>query len=130
MKVEPTSGVLRNLYLAAEKVRQFAADGETEAGAAVFAAGGRVRLLERFEDELLLLQRNADAGVGDLECHHGPRLVEHRMLLAPAVERGRNIQLVLPPCAVNLKALESRFLRTCCRRLESVVMLRPRLGSM
>ena len=28
-------------------------------------------------------------------------------------------------CAVNLKAFDSRFFRTCCRRLESVVMLRP-----
>ena len=34
-----------------------------------------------------------------------------------------------PPCAVNLKALDSRFLSTCCSRLESVVMLRPRCGS-
>ena len=31
-----------------------------------------------------------------------------------------------PPCSVNLKALDSRFLSTCCRRLESVVMLRAR----
>ena len=34
-----------------------------------------------------------------------------------------------PPCAVNLKALDSRFFSTCCRRFESVVMVRPRLGS-
>ena len=31
-----------------------------------------------------------------------------------------------PPCSVNLKAFDSRFFSTCCRRLESVVMLRPR----
>ena len=29
-----------------------------------------------------------------------------------------------PPCSVNLKALDSRFFSTCCRRLVSVVMLR------
>ena len=34
-----------------------------------------------------------------------------------------------PPCAVNLNAFDSRFLSTCCRRLESVVTVRPRLGS-
>src|SRR5947209_5195960 len=34
-----------------------------------------------------------------------------------------------PPCAVNLNAFDSRFLSTCCSRFESVVMLRPRLGS-
>ncbi len=32
-----------------------------------------------------------------------------------------------PPSSVNLKALESRFFRTCCRRFESVKMLRPEL---
>ena len=31
-----------------------------------------------------------------------------------------------PPCSVNLKAFDSRFFSTCCRRLESVMMLRPR----
>jgi hypothetical protein len=34
-----------------------------------------------------------------------------------------------PPCAVNLNAFDSRFLSTCCSRLESVVMMRPRLES-
>ena len=33
-----------------------------------------------------------------------------------------------PPCAVNLKAFDSRFLSTCCRRFESVVV-RPSCGS-
>ena len=32
-----------------------------------------------------------------------------------------------PPCSVNLKALDSRFFSTCCRRLESVTMLRVEL---
>ena len=31
-----------------------------------------IGLLERLEDDLLLFQRNADAGVGDLERHHAP----------------------------------------------------------
>src|SRR5215472_6871228 len=34
-----------------------------------------------------------------------------------------------PPCSVNLNAFDSRFLSTCCRRLESVVMLRSSFGS-
>ena len=34
-----------------------------------------------------------------------------------------------PPSAVNLKALDSRFFSTCCKRLELVTMLRVRLGS-
>src|SRR5688572_18485603 len=34
-----------------------------------------------------------------------------------------------PPCSVNLKALDNRFFRICCRRLESVIMLRSSRGS-
>ena len=34
------------------------------------------------------------------------------------------------PFSVNLKAFESKFFKTCCSRLESVKMERPRLGSM
>ena len=33
------------------------------------------------------------------------------------------------PCAVNFSALDSRFFRICCRRLESVTIERPRLPS-
>src|SRR5947207_1073816 len=46
--------------LAAEQSRQFAADRKTQARAAVLAAGRAVRLLERLEDNLLLLRRNAN----------------------------------------------------------------------
>ena len=49
--------------LAAEQRGQFARDGEAQAGAAVFARGAGVRLLERLEDEPLLFRRDADAGV-------------------------------------------------------------------
>ena len=45
------------------KPRQLAADGQAQAGAAVLAAGAAVGLLERLEDDLLLVRRNADAGV-------------------------------------------------------------------
>ena len=53
--------------LAAEQGRELAADREAEAGAAVLAARAGVGLLERLEDQLLLLGRDADAGVGDHE---------------------------------------------------------------
>ena len=74
-------------------------------------------------------ERDADAGVGDLERHHRRRLLrapDGSGLQPPtAADTFRRT----PPCAVNLKAFDSRFLSTCCSRLESVVMLRPRLGS-
>ena len=61
------AGRAAQLDFAAQQARQFAADREAEAGAAVFAAGAGVGLLERLEDDLLFLERNADAGIGDLE---------------------------------------------------------------
>jgi hypothetical protein len=42
--------------LAAEQAGELAADREAEAGAAVLAAGGAVGLLERLEDDLLLVR--------------------------------------------------------------------------
>src|SRR6185437_1555803 len=53
------------LNLSAKQVGEFAADRQPETGAAIFAAGARIRLLERFEDELLLVRRDADAGIFD-----------------------------------------------------------------
>ncbi len=67
MNVLPCPGVLDQPDLAAEQRRELAADREAEAGAAVLAAGAGVGLLERLEDQPLLLRRDADAGVGDLE---------------------------------------------------------------
>ena len=43
------------LDLAAEQLGDFTADRQAEAGAAVLAAGRAVRLLERFEDDLVLV---------------------------------------------------------------------------
>ena len=67
MKVLPFPGLAREADLAAQQRRQLAADRQAEAGAAVLAAGARVGLLERLEDQLLLLGRDADAGVRDRE---------------------------------------------------------------
>ena len=80
------------MNFAAEQACQFAADGETETGAAIFPAGRGVGLLECLEDDLLLFRRNTDAGVGDLERHDGRRLAEHRMLRAPAAERHGDVE--------------------------------------
>jgi uncharacterized protein (TIGR03032 family) len=65
-------GYLRGLALhgdfAAQQEGQLAADGEAQSGAAVFAAGRGIGLLERLEDDLLLLGRDADAGIRDDEA--------------------------------------------------------------
>src|SRR6188768_1521276 len=71
--------------LSPQQYSQFAADGETEAGAAIFTRSARIRLLERFKDKPLLLWRHADAGVGNGECNHLRRHAQHRMVGAPTL---------------------------------------------
>src|SRR5262249_12689648 len=45
-------------------------NGKSQAGTAVFARRGRVRLFERFEHSCLLFLGDADAGIGDRESQH------------------------------------------------------------
>ena len=73
---------------AAEQIRQFAADRQAQARAAVLAACAGVRLLERLEDDLLLVGRDADAGVAHLEGDDGAaRASRIGMIAGPAVPR-------------------------------------------
>ena len=105
------------LDFAAEQIGKLAADREPETRAAVLAAGAGIRLLEGLEDDPLLLRRDADAGIGDLEGDDRRRVLQRRVIGAPALAAG-NTRRLTPPWAVNLKAFDRRFLRTCCRRLE------------
>ena len=70
---------------AAEQARHFAADRQAQARAAVLAARAAVGLLERLEDDLLLLRRNADAGIGHRERDHGVAGSERVVVGMPAV---------------------------------------------
>src|SRR5205085_11647449 len=66
----------RHADLAAEQPRDLAADGEAEARAAVLARGRCIGLLERLEDDALLLLGDADAGVDDAEGDDARSAVE------------------------------------------------------
>ena len=123
------AGSAAQLNFAAQQAGQFAADRQPQAGAAVLAAGAGICLLEGLEDDALLLGRNADAGIGDLEG-------DDRGRLAQESDDPRSSRSWRPtrtgarrPASVNLNALDSRFFSTCCRRLESVTRLRARCGS-
>ena len=114
---------------AAEQAGEFAADRKAKTGAAIFAAGAGIGLLERLEDQLLLFQR---------ECRCRYRTPRRRPRPATWLSTGcsalqppsaADTLRRTPPSAVNLNAFDSRFFSTCCRRLESVTMLRPRFGS-
>src|SRR5207248_437618 len=74
------------MNFAAEQACKLAADREPKAGAAVFAAGAGVCLLESFEDQFLLFQGDTDAAVRHLEGDHGGRSVEDGMFGTPAAE--------------------------------------------
>ncbi|ABS26438.1 hypothetical protein Anae109_2236 [Anaeromyxobacter sp. Fw109-5] len=59
----PLAGLALDLDRPAQQPRDLAADGQPQAGPAVLAARGAVGLLERLEDEPLLVRRDADARV-------------------------------------------------------------------
>ena len=71
--------------LAPQQHRQFAADGQAQAGAPVLACGAGVGLLEGLEDQPLLVGRHANAGVFHREGHHLLRLGQHRVVNGPAL---------------------------------------------
>ena len=71
------------VQLAAEQAGDLAADRQAEPGAAVLAAGAAVGLLERLEDDPLLVRGDADAGVGDREARSPVRRVQRRVVDAP-----------------------------------------------
>src|ERR1700733_12824406 len=78
------SGRASQLNLSTQKARELAADGKAKSCAAVFAARTSIRLLEGFEDDSLLILRNTDAGIRDLERNHRASGIENRMTIAPS----------------------------------------------
>ena len=68
----------------AEKGGQLTADRQAQSGAAVLAAGPGIGLLERLEDEPLLFQGNANAGIRDGDRHRAGRKTKNRMLDRPS----------------------------------------------
>src|ERR1700691_952880 len=70
----------------AEQAGEFAADGKTKTGAAVFAAGGGVSLLKSLENDFLFIGRGGYVGVDKLKRYHRRRLAQHRMGNAPAAQ--------------------------------------------
>lgn len=116
------TGGAAQLDLAAEQVCQFAADRQAEACAAIFAACRGIRLLERLE-----MMRCFSGGMPMPVSTTSKAMTEGACLSEgwsddqPLVADAT--RSVTPPCAVNLKAFDSRFFRICWRRFESVMML-------
>src|SRR5580692_8362550 len=72
------------LDFASEQTGQLAADGEAQTCASVLAAGAGICLLESLEDDPLLIQRNANASIGNLKSDNRSRFSQNRMIFAPA----------------------------------------------
>ena len=53
-------------------------------------------MLERFENELLFLRRDANAGIGDRERDDGARVIEHFLARTPAFSNRRDAQHDIP----------------------------------
>ena len=78
--------------LAAKEPGDLAADREAQAGTAELSAGAGVALLERLEDDAVLLLRDADAAVADAERHHGVGRVEQLLLGVPSTGGHRRLE--------------------------------------
>src|ERR1700722_13278228 len=91
-------GGARELYFTAKQRGQFAADRQTEAGAAISPRSARVGLLEGFEDKSLLLRRDADARILDSEGNDFVRLAEHRVVGCPSSRRQFDADLHVTVC--------------------------------
>ena len=63
--------------LAAQQVRQVARNRQPQPGAAVLAVRAAIRLAKGVKDQVLLVQRNADAGVFHGERHGSARMTLH-----------------------------------------------------
>src|SRR5258708_11005487 len=70
---------------AAKEAGDLTTDRKTQASTTIFAISTAVGLLERFKDNLLLIERNANAGVANPECDDFRAVTEHRMICTPAV---------------------------------------------
>src|SRR5688572_20827589 len=66
-------------HFATKQTRNFAADRQPETRTAEFAGRRCIRLLERLEDQPLLLLRDADARVPHAECNYIARLLQLRI---------------------------------------------------
>ena len=82
--------------LSAEETGDFTADRQPQPGAAILAAGGAVGLLERFEDQLLLVFGNPDAGIDDRKGKDILRLAQNFTLELHGFVRHLDLQDDLP----------------------------------
>jgi hypothetical protein len=87
-----SSGGALKLNFAGEERCQLTANREAQTGPAVFPASAGIGLLKRFENALLLLGRDTDSGVGNLERYNRTRLIQGRVSGAPAAARRRNCE--------------------------------------
>src|SRR5579863_6684613 len=78
------------LNFSAKEICQFAADGQSQSSAAVFAAGARVCLLKRLKDDALFFHRYSDTRIGNLERDHRCGAPQDGMTLAPPAICQRN----------------------------------------
>ena len=73
---------------AAQQAGQLTADRQPQASAAVLAARAAVGLLERLEDDLLLVRRDTDAGIRHGDRHHRGSAVQVVVVVAPTILGG------------------------------------------
>src|SRR6476469_2978598 len=77
---------------APEKPRQLTTDRQAKSRSTVAATGASVRLLERFEDCVLLVRWNSNSAVANRKREHRLGPLERRMRGTPTRGSGRHLQ--------------------------------------
>src|ERR1700674_615327 len=85
----PSTWSAPQLNFATQEAGQFAADRQPQTCSTVLTASACICLLESLEDDPLLFQRNANAGIGNFKGYNRCCLSQDRVTLAPAALRQR-----------------------------------------
>ena len=88
--------------LAGHQIDQLLADRQAQAGASVFSRGRGVHLGERLKQTRPGLFGNADAGIGDFKMRTTWVSLSDSLVTRTSI----------PPCGVNLTALQTKFVST------------------
>src|ERR1700674_5424699 len=91
-KGAPSTWSAPQLDFATEEAGQFATDRQPQTCSTILTAGAGVCLLESFEDDPLLVQRNTNAGIGNFKGHNRSSLPQDGVTLAPAARSQRRRQ--------------------------------------
>ena len=81
------------LNLASQQARQFPADRQSQARAAILSARAGIRLLKSLKYDSLFIKRNTNTSIGNFEGDYGRHAAQYRVILTPPARGYRHGQV-------------------------------------